>query len=95
MPRASVNEIVLAESEQTEVVEGNHYFPPDSVNLELFRESDTRTHCPWKGGASHLTVEAGGETVEGAAWYYPEPKAAAKSIKGHLAFYGDKVRVEG
>ena len=68
------------------MVEGNHYVPSDSVNLELFRESDTRTHCPWKGDASYYTVEAGGETVEDAAWYYPEPKDAAKRRKGPLAF---------
>ena len=66
MPRASVNGIVLAQSEHTGVVEGNHYFPPESVNLELVRESDTRTQCPWKGDASHFTVEASGETVEDA-----------------------------
>jgi uncharacterized protein (DUF427 family) len=92
--RASVNRIVLAESEHTEAVEGNHYFPPESVNLELFRESDTGPHCPWEGDASHL-VEACGETVEDAARYYPEPKAAVKSIKAHVAFYGDEVRTEG
>lgn len=63
------------------------------MNLELFRESATRNHCPWKGDASHFTVEAGGETLEDVAWYYPEPKAAAKSIRDHLAFYGDKVRI--
>ena len=95
MPRATVNGVTLAESDHTEVVEGNHYFPPDSVNLDLFQESETRTHCPWKGDASHYAVEAGGERVEDAAWYYPQPKDAAKNIKDHVAFYGDTVRVEG
>jgi uncharacterized protein (DUF427 family) len=93
--RASVNGIVLAESEYIEVVEGNHYFPPELVNLEPFRESDTRPHCPWEGDASHFTVEAGGETVEDAAWYYPEPKAAVNRVKAHVTFYGDEVRTEG
>ncbi len=95
MPRATLNGVTLAESEHTEVVEGNHYFPPGSVNLDLFRESETRTHCPWKGDADHYAVEAGGERVEDAAWYYPEPKDAAKNIKDHVAFYANKVRVEG
>ena len=94
MPRATLNGVTLAESDHTEVVEGNHYFPPESVNLDLFRESVTRTHCPWKGDASHYNVEASGERVEDAAWYYPEPKDAAKNIKDHVAFYGNKVRVE-
>jgi uncharacterized protein (DUF427 family) len=58
-------------------------------------ESDTLTDCPCKGDAGHYTVEAGGERVEDAAWYYPEPKVAAKNIKDHVAFYGNKVRVEG
>lgn len=95
MPRAVVNGVTLAESDRTEVVEGNHYFPPGSVNLGFFRESDTQTHCPWKGDASHYTFEADGERVEDAAWYYPDPKDAAKNIKDHVAFYGDKVRIEG
>jgi uncharacterized protein (DUF427 family) len=95
VPKASANVIVLAEGEHTEVVEGNDYFPPESVNLDLYRESDTRTHCPWKDDASYYTVEAGGETVGDAAWYYPEPKDAAKKTKDHLAFYGNKVRIEG
>jgi len=90
-----VNGVTLAERDHTEVVEGNHYFRPDSVNLGLFRQSETRTHYPWKGDASHYTVEAGGERVEDAAWYYPEPKDAAKNIMDHVAFYGNKVRVEG
>ncbi len=95
MPRATANGVVLAESDHTEVVEGNHYFPPESVNLDLLKESETRTHCPWKGDASYLTVEAEGERIEDAAWYYPDPKAAAKNIKDHVAFYGNRVRIEG
>ncbi len=91
MPRATVNGLTLAESDHTEVVEGNHYFPPGSVNFDLLRESETRTHCYWKGDASYYAVEAGGERVEDAAWYYPEPLDAAKNIEGHVAFYANKV----
>ena len=88
MPRAMLNGVTLAESDETVVVEGNHYFPPGSVNRELFRESDTTTHCPWKGDASYLSVED-------AAWYYPEPMQAAENIRDHVAFYGNKVEVAG
>ena len=95
MPRAIANGVVLAESDHTEVVEGNHYFPPESVDMDVFRKSETSTHCPWKGDASYYTVEADGERIEDAAWYYPNPSEAARSIKDHVAFYGNKVRVEG
>ncbi len=95
MPRATLNGVTLAESDRTEVVEGNHYFPPDSVRMELFRESDTTTHCPWKGDASYLSVEADGAVDEDVAWYYPQPMDAAKNIKDHVAFYGNKVEVAG
>jgi uncharacterized protein (DUF427 family) len=70
VPRATLNGVTLAESDHTEIVEGNHYFPPGSVNRDLFRESATSTHCPWKGDASHLSVEVDGTRVEDAAWYY-------------------------
>ncbi len=95
MPRATLNGVTLAESDHTEVVEGNHYFPPDSVRRDLFRESETSTHCPWKGDAGHLNAEVEGSVVEDAAWYYPEPKGAAGNIKDHVAFYGNKVEVVG
>ena len=94
MPRAIANGVVLAESDRTEVVEGNHYFPPGSVNLDHLRPSETTTHCPWKGDAGHYAVEAGGERIEDAAWFYPDPSDAAEKIKDHVAFYGNKVRVE-
>lgn len=94
MPRVTLNGAVLAESGSTEVVEGNHYFPPEAVNREHFADSDTRTTCPWKGEAGHYHVEVGGERVEDAAWYYPNPKDAAKAIKDHVAFYPNKVEVE-
>ena len=77
------------------MVEGNHYFPPGSVNRDLFTESESATHCPWKGDASYLSVEVGGARVEDAAWYYPEPKEAAEDIRNHVAFYGDKVEAAG
>jgi uncharacterized protein (DUF427 family) len=84
---------VLAESDATVVVEGNHYFPAESVNREHFRESGTRTTCPWKGVASYYDVLVNGEVNKDAAWYYPEPKEAAREIKGRVAFWRG-VRVE-
>lgn len=95
MPRATLNGVTLAESEHTEVVEGNHYFPPESVNSEYFKESDTQAHCPWKGEASYYNIEVDGSSAEGAAWYYSEPKEAAANIKDHVAFYGNRVEIEG
>jgi uncharacterized protein (DUF427 family) len=84
---------VLAESDDTVVVEGNQYFPADSLNREHFRESETHTVCPWKGTASYYNVLVGGEVNADAAWYYPEPKEAAKEIKDRVAFWRG-VRVE-
>ncbi len=78
---------VLAESDETVVVEGNQYFPPDSVNRELVRESSTHTTCPWKGQASYYDVIVDGDLNKDAAWFYPEPKDAAKEIKGYVAFW--------
>jgi uncharacterized protein (DUF427 family) len=85
--KATWNGRVLAESEDTIVVEGNHYFPPDSLDREFFRDSDTHTICPWKGLASYLDVVVDGNTNRDAAWYYPEPKEAAKQITGYVAFW--------
>ena len=85
--KAIWNNEVLAESDSTIVVEGNHYFPPDSVKREFFKESDTHTTCPWKGEASYYTVSVGDEENKDAAWYYPEPKDAAKQIKDYVAFW--------
>lgn len=85
--RATWKGEVLAESEDTVVVEGNHYFPAESLRREHFRESGTHTHCPWKGEASYYDVLAGGEVNGDAAWYYPEPSDAAKQIKGRVAFW--------
>ena len=85
--RATWKGVTLAESDATVVVEGNHYFPPDSVNRAVMRDSATQTVCPWKGTASYLTLVVDGEENRDAAWYYPEPKDAAKQITGHVAFW--------
>jgi uncharacterized protein (DUF427 family) len=87
MPKAIWNGVVLAESDNTEIVEGNHYFPPESINQDYFKESDTNTTCPWKGIASYYTVEVNGSVNKDAAWYYPSPKPAAKNIDGYIAFW--------
>jgi uncharacterized protein (DUF427 family) len=78
---------VLAESDDTVVVEGNHYFPADSIREEFFRSSDRHTFCPWKGEASYHDIAIDGAVNEGAAWYYPEPKEAAANIRGRVAFW--------
>ena len=85
--RAVWNGTILAESEETIVIEGNHYFPPASIKQEFFRQSDLHTACPWKGQASYRDVVVGDETNEGAAWYYPEPLTAANEIKDYVAFW--------
>ncbi|HEY9910109.1 MAG TPA: DUF427 domain-containing protein [Thermosynechococcaceae cyanobacterium] len=87
MPKAVWNGVVLAESDRCEVVEGNQYFPPDAINREYFQDSGTHTTCPWKGTASYYTVAVDGQENKDAAWYYPEPKDAAKNIKGYIAFW--------
>lgn len=78
---------VIAESDATVVVEGNHYFPPDSVRKECLRPSETTSVCPWKGTARYYHVVAGDEEKRDAAWYYPDPKEAAAHIKDHVAFW--------
>ncbi|KAA3610001.1 MAG: DUF427 domain-containing protein [Calditrichaeota bacterium] len=78
---------VLAESEKTIIVEGNHYFPPSSIKQEFFEKSNSHTTCPWKGEASYYTVVVNGIKNNDAAWYYPAPKDAAKEIKDHIAFW--------
>lgn len=93
MARAIWNDQVLAESETFETVEGNVYFPPESINREFFRESDQKTTCPWKGVASYYDVVVDGQVNGGAAWYYPAPSEAASHIKNHVAFWKG-VRVE-
>lgn len=81
------NREVIAESTDTVVVEGNHYFPVESVNMKFMKPSDHHTTCPWKGEASYYSIEVGGEKNIDAAWYYSEPKEAASNIKGHVAFW--------
>ncbi len=87
MPKAVWNGVVLAESDKCEVVEGNQYFPPESIHCEYFKDSSTQTVCSWKGTASYFSLEVNGQVNKDAAWYYPEPKDAAKNIKGHIAFW--------
>lgn len=85
--KAVWNGKAIAESDDTVNVEGNQYFPKSSVKAEFLKESNTHTTCPWKGEASYYTLEVDGQTNPDAAWYYPEPKDAAKHIKGRVAFW--------
>jgi len=85
--RAIWNGQVIAESDRTVSVEGNHYFPSESLRWEYMTPSDTRTVCPWKGQASYCTVTVDGKANPDAAWYYPEPFPAAQQIRGHVAFW--------
>lgn len=87
MMRATWNGTTIAESDDTVVVEGNHYFPADSLDRSLIRESDTHTVCPWKGTASYYTLVVDGKENVDAVWYYPEPKDAARQIAGRVAFW--------
>ena len=87
MTQAIWNGAVLAESDQTIVVEGNHYFPPESINQEYFRPSDTHSFCGWKGQASYYTIAVAGQENQDAAWYYPDAKEKAKNIEGYIAFW--------
>jgi len=87
MPKAIWNGAVLAESDRTEVIEGNHYFPPASLNRDYFRECEHQSYCGWKGTASYFDLVAGGETNPRAAWYYPDPKPDAAHIKDYVAFW--------
>jgi uncharacterized protein (DUF427 family) len=95
MARALLNDMILAESETTEVVEGNTYFPRKAVDMSRLEKSDTRYTCPWKGDATYYNLVTSTSTVEDIAWSYPNPKPAASSIAGHLAFDAGKgIRVE-
>jgi uncharacterized protein (DUF427 family) len=85
--KAVWNGATLAQSDQTVVVEGNHYFPAESVKSEYLLDSDTHTTCPWKGEASYKTIEVDGQVNADAAWYYPSPKDAAAEIKDRFAFW--------
>lgn len=94
MAKAVWNNAILAESDEYEKVEGNVYFPPDSVNREYLRDSDTKTTCAWKGIANYYSVIVDEHENKDAAWYYPEPKAAAENIKGYIAFWRDVEVIE-
>jgi uncharacterized protein (DUF427 family) len=83
---AKINGTIVAETDAYEVVEGNIYFPPESIKSELFKDSATHTHCGWKGDASYYNLEVGGTEIKDAAWYYPQPYDKAKNIKDYVAF---------
>ena len=87
MPKATWNGAVIAESDRTVIVEGNHYFPPESVNRRYLSDNARTTTCPWKGVASYYDIEVAGRVNEAAAWHYPEPKPKAAQIKDHVAFW--------
>lgn len=85
--RAIWNGVVLAESDATLSVEGNQYFPPESIATEYFRPSTFQTVCPWKGTAAYYSVEVDGATNPDAAWYYPSPKSPAGELRNYVAFW--------
>lgn len=87
MAKAIWENTVLAESSRTIEIEGNQYFPPDAIKGEFLKPNSQHTTCPWKGLASYYDVEVNGKRNAGAAWYYPEPKAAASQIKDYVAFW--------
>jgi uncharacterized protein (DUF427 family) len=87
MPKAIWNGHVVAQSDETVVVEGNHYFPPTAINESYFQPSDTHTVCGWKGTASYYTLEVDGARNPDAAWFYPDPKPEAENIRDHVAFW--------
>ncbi len=92
--KAIWNDEIVAESNDTIVIEGNHYFPPQSIKEDFFKTSETHTICPWKGTASYYSVQVNGETNKDAAWYYPQASDRAQEIKGYVAF-GNGVEVTG
>jgi len=85
--KAIWNNEILANSNDTIVVEGNHYFPPASLNMQFFNQSEKNTICSWKGTASYFNLEVNGQSNADAAWYYAEPKSAANNIAGYIAFW--------
>jgi len=87
MTKAIWNGATIAQSDETVVVEGNHYFPRESVHKEFLQASSTTTRCPWKGTAKYYSLRVDGKTNEDAAWYYPDPSPAAANIKDHVAFW--------
>jgi uncharacterized protein (DUF427 family) len=85
--KAIWKKVILAESDLTVVIEGNHYFPPESLNRRFFTESNTHTRCGWKGIASYYTIKIEDYTNQDSAWYYPEPLDKARNIKNYVAFW--------
>ena len=85
--KAIWNGQIIAESNDTVVIENNHYFPPNTIKKEFFKESNTHTVCPWKGQASYYSLEVDGQSNPDAAWYYPSTSHAAKAIEGYVAFW--------
>ncbi len=87
MTKAIWNDKVVAESDETIVIEGNHYFPHNTVKKEFFKESNTHTICPWKGQASYYNLDVDGKINEDAAWYYPKASEMAKNFENYVAFW--------
>lgn len=85
--KAILNNVTIAESNNTVILEGNYYFPKESLNMIFFKKSKTTTHCPWKGKASYYTINVPGLVSEDAAWFYEEPSELARNIKNHVAFW--------
>lgn len=85
--KAHWNDEILADSNETVVVEGNHYFPPSALNIQFFKKSDKNTTCPWKGTASYYDIDVNGKSNKDAAWFYAEPKSAASNVTGYVAFW--------
>lgn len=85
--KAIWNDVTIAESNDTVVIENNHYFPANSIKKEYFKPSDTKSSCPWKGVASYYSIQVDGTRNNDAAWYYPDTKYAAKNIEGYVAFW--------
>ncbi|PKS09025.1 hypothetical protein jhhlp_003638 [Lomentospora prolificans] len=93
LAKATVGGTTLAETTSWHEVEGNVYFPPDSIKKDLFEPTELKTFCGWKGEASYYTVKNGDTVLSNVAWYYPKPMEAAKEIKDHVAFYKNKVLI--
>jgi uncharacterized protein (DUF427 family) len=89
MPKAIWNDEIIAESDDTVIVEGNHYFPRASVREDVLRPSETHTVCPWKGKASYYTLTSGDTVSTDAVWFYPEPKPDAEAVRNRVAFWKD------
>lgn len=92
--KAIINNITIATSNDTVIVEGNHYFPKDSLEMKYFKSSSLKTNCPWKGEASYYDLQIGDTVYEGVAWYYQQPSDLATNIKDHVAFWKEVMVVE-